>query len=172
MRYCEQCGAKVSETAKFCDSCGAKLVTIKTDDQAHIDIKKPGQKKDQPNQAGDMDELDLSALDKKAGAASKPEKGTSSSSAAQKDHDDKTSKQKSGQEPKSGKNIIDLKEILEQEEKVEMDDSIKREVLTDDEVLSKICPMCGEDMQISNKLLENTPALIKCLKCGNVTKIW
>jgi predicted RNA-binding Zn-ribbon protein involved in translation (DUF1610 family) len=69
-------------------------------------------------------------------------------------------------------NIINLNEILESEEKVELDNTIKREALADEDVFSKICPMCGEDMQINKQLLENTPVVVKCLKCGNETKVW
>ena len=78
----------------------------------------------------------------------------------------------SDQSPDNDKKIIDLKEILESDDKVEMDSKTRREVLAEDEVFYKICPMCGEELSINKKLLENTPVVVKCLKCGHDTKIW
>ncbi len=114
-----------------------------------------------------QDELDLTALDERALADQEnnlvqnklePQPATTNAEL--------------GQEIKKENNIINIHEVLESEEKVEMDSTIKREVLVDDQVFSKICPMCGEDMQINKNLLENTPVVVKCLKCGHETKIW
>jgi predicted RNA-binding Zn-ribbon protein involved in translation (DUF1610 family) len=100
-----------------------------------------------------VEEIDLTELDEKS-----------------KDNNGKSANDNKIEDKQS--NIIDIQDILESEDKVEMDSSIKREVLEDEDELSKICPMCGEDMQINKKLLESTPVMVKCLKCGNETKIW
>ncbi len=166
MRTCPRCGGKVSDIAKFCEQCGVNLDEQPTDgslqpkeEQAPEEVQENIEfsEKTTENTKSDVEELDLTALDKKVveGELSKKE--------AQESVQDK---------PKAGDNIIDLKDVLESEEKVEMDSSIKREVLADEEVFSKICPMCGEEMQINKKLLEDTPVMVKCLKCGHETKIW
>ena len=142
MKYCELCGVQVSESAKFCSQCGGKL----SDSMATAKEPQSAEGKDVQQKKEvkepEIEELDLTKLDKQA------------------------------KEPAKAENIINLQDILETDEKVELDSTIKREVLADDELFSKICPMCGEDMQINIKLLENTPVKIKCLKCGNETTIW
>lgn len=170
MPFCKQCGANVSETAKFCEKCGTKLKAGEqkptTKDQGSTAASVP--KTEKPDQAtgskgegkgegADTEELDLTALDKKVREGQTP--------------DSEAHEQKQAP-PKQPDNIINLNEILESDEKKELDSSIKREVLADDEVFSKICPMCGEEMNINKQLLGSTPVLVKCLKCGNETKIW
>lgn len=176
MRYCDQCGGKVSDTAKFCEQCGGKLSEI-TDitpsiPEVKIDVIKEETNETEPTDStqattdktedvGEVEELDLTALDKKV--------------TDQSPTDQQASNKPEPAEPKpipKQNNVINLQDVLESEEKVEADDSIKREVLADDEVFSKVCPMCGEDMQLNKQLLENAPVMIKCLKCGNETKIW
>ena len=105
MRYCSQCGALVSDQARFCEHCGVEIQN-NTAPSVKVDL--------------DVDELDLSELD----------------------------------------------------EKVKGNVKINRNIVDNDEVFSKICPMCGEDMQINKNLLENTPVVVKCIKCGHETKIW
>jgi predicted RNA-binding Zn-ribbon protein involved in translation (DUF1610 family) len=184
MPICERCGAKVSENARFCEQCGLKLneAAIKTPEPEHAcqdKIVKDNSTVEHPEQPKEIaepeiEELDLTTLDKKAKSGEVPDEQPPSTGA--------TEPQAGGtpagdhvpaEEPsKKSDNIINLGEILESEEKKELDTSIKREVLADDEVFSKICPMCGEEMQINKQLLANTPVLVKCLKCGNETKIW
>jgi len=176
MPFCEQCGAEVSNTAKFCEQCGTKLKTGEQeppqDSTKSSAVEAP--KTDKTDQAtgsesagkgedAEGEELDLTALDKKV------REGKTPNSEAQAPPQPQQAKQES---PKKADNIINLNEILESDEKKELDSSIKREVLADDEVFSKICPMCGEEMQINKQLLGSTPVLVKCLKCGNETKIW
>lgn len=184
MQYCGQCGAEVSESAKFCEQCGIRLPEIpkttsnSTLPEVKIDVVKepvPEQPTEptgeqaqdkttaEPEGEVGVEELDLTALDKKVTEQPPTEKPATT-----------TPEQKPEQQPESKKpeNIINLQDVLESEEKVEADDSIKREVLADDEVLTKVCPMCGEDLQLNKKLLENAPVLVKCLKCGNDTKVW
>ena len=165
MRYCGKCGAQVSEKALYCEMCAGKLVEtqeIKTQDSPPATNNKPAQ--DKP----EIEELDLTALDKDAAGDKNIQNDTNKNNidtpqpTAGVDQD----------KPKHGENIININEILESEDKVEIDNSIKREVLADDEELSKVCPMCGEGMQLNKKLLENVPVMVKCLKCGNETKIW
>lgn len=161
MGLCHSCGAQISETAKFCEQCGMKLK--------------------EPEPVGsETEELDLTKLDEKA-------KSDSSDAESEQNIDPSTKPGNQGnakpvpKEADNGSektpitkadNIINLNEILESEEKVELDNTIKREALADEDVFSKICPMCGEDMQINKQLLENTPVVVKCLKCGNETKVW
>lgn len=161
MRLCDSCGAQVSETAKFCEQCGMKLK--------------------EPEPVGsEAEELDLTALDEKAksdsSAAESQQNIDSSTTPANQGNAKPESKEAGNDSEKTPKakadNIINLNEILESEEKVELDNTIKREALADEDVFSKICPMCGEDLQINKQLLENTPVVIKCLKCGNETKVW
>jgi len=176
MPVCKQCGAEVSNTAKFCEQCGTKLKPgeLKPTQDKKNSTAAETPKTDKPDQAtgsegagkgedADAEELDLTALDKKVREGKTPD------SEAQAPPQTKQPKQET---PKKADNIINLNEILESEEKKELDSSIKREVLADDEVFSKICPMCGEELQINKQLLRSTPVLVKCLKCGNETKIW
>jgi predicted RNA-binding Zn-ribbon protein involved in translation (DUF1610 family) len=169
MQFCDKCGAKLSDDAKFCAQCGVKLKVEElglqtneenagaTDSETSID----NEAKSGDDTSDDIEELDLTGLDANT-VKSKEQPVTINTN-----EDDKQP-----QKQKHNDNIIDINEILESEKKVEMDDSIKREVLADDEVLSKICPMCGEEMQLNKQLLENTPVIVKCLHCGNETKIW
>ena len=164
MPFCGQCGAKTSENAKFCEQCGMRLRTGHTSNgtieknenvpDADTTMGKSGEDKNNEQPADNIEELDLTSLDEKV-TKEQPGAGKTENAKLQKND-----------------NIINLNEILESEKKVEMDDSIKREVLADDEVLSKICPMCGEEMQLNKQLMENAPVMVKCLKCGNETKIW
>ena len=159
MRFCKSCGESVSETAKFCEHCGIKLNET---EEGGASVKSP--KKLNENEKAEVDELDLTALDKKVAEGQIHGEQTNENG--------KKDEKPTGVKTKQSNNIINLNEVLESEEKVEMDNSIKREVLADDEVFSKICPMCGEEMQLNKQLLENTPVVVKCLKCGNETKIW
>jgi predicted RNA-binding Zn-ribbon protein involved in translation (DUF1610 family) len=142
MKYCEHCGAQIPESAKFCSQCGSEL------GESVVPENEPQEEAVKKNQQKkevkepEIEELDLTTLDKQV------------------------------KEPTKAENIINIQDILETDEKVEVDNTIKREVLKDDELFSKICPMCGEDMQINIKLLENKPVKVKCLKCGNETTIW
>ena len=155
MRFCEQCGGQVSDIARFCEQCGAKLRQAETPNDnitpqdSSPDTGRENQAKDSTMPEPEVEELDLTKLDDKV-------------------KDEKTTEK----QPKKADNIIDLKDILESDEKVEADESIKREALADDEVFYKVCPMCGEEMNLNKQLLENTPVMVKCLKCGNETKIW
>ncbi len=183
MRHCGRCGASVSETAKFCEECGEHLGDVGAhgavpsavpgaqDTSKDVDVTPTPIDKHAEEKDADFEELDLTNLDKKA----KGETGGGSDQ-AQKPSQAQTpgpeAKPPQDKPPEKAGNIIDIQDILESEEKVEADNSIKREVLADEEIFSKICPMCGEDMQISKQLLENTPVVVKCLKCGNETKIW
>ena len=168
MRICHQCSAQVSEVARFCEMCGKKLTEAPSPNKPAEDLEA----KDQAIQPASTDisvkpeveELDLTALDNKA----KTDPGSLPDTT---EPDPETKEQKS-ESAKGADNVIDLKEILESDEKKELDSSIKREVLADDEVFFKVCPMCGEEMNINKNLLENTPVMVKCLKCGNETKIW
>ena len=186
MRICQSCGTKVAETAKFCDQCGIKLIETQNNNTDQIsqnktEIDNSDQKSpDQTKKKGKLDlgELDLTALDKKAVEGKISEEhlqdiDDKNKEIAQKDDASEKVKKIREKIPKQSDNIINLNEVLESDEKVELDNSsIKREVLADDEVLSKICPMCGEELQLNKQLLENTPVIVKCLKCGNETKIW
>ena len=168
MRICHQCSAQVSEIARFCEMCGMKLTEVSSPDKTAED----SEAKDQATQPAtanegtepEVEELDLTALDKKAKTDPKSVPDTTGTNPEPKE-------EKPGS-AKGADNVIDLKEILESDEKKELDSSIKREVLADDEVFFKVCPMCGEELQINKNLLENTPVMVKCLKCGNETKIW
>lgn len=168
MRICHQCSAQVSEVARFCEMCGTKLADIPTPDK----IAGDSDAKDQvtpPTTANEsvepeVEELDLTALDNKAKTDLESVPDNTETDSKPKEHKPKYAK--------GSDNVIDLKEILESDEKKELDSSIKREVLADDEVFFKVCPMCGEELQINKNLLENTPVKVKCLKCGNETKIW
>ena len=161
MRYCGQCGATISETAIFCERCGVKLIDIKPKPEKDV---QHNSNTDPMEAEPEIEELDLTKLDKDAMEKHGPETKNAPTTSAKKSGEPQTAKQ--------GDNIINLNDILESEEKVEADDSIKREVLADDEIFTKICPMCGEEMEISSKLLANKPVMVKCLKCGQDTKIW
>jgi len=162
MRNCKQCGAEVSDKARFCEMCGSRL-------DLPSDLAPP----DRDGADGDVEELDLTGLDKEVTKTpSKDTKSSVPSPERPQAKPDAKPKPEQKPKPKQGGNIIDLKDVLESEEKIEADDSIKREVLADDEVLTKICPMCGEEIQLNSALIQNTPVLVKCLKCGNETKIW
>lgn len=164
MRYCEQCGGSISETAKFCEHCGFKFEEHKNDEIKQKSTTQPDQEQmDTQDDKVELEELDLTVLDENAAQGNVDTTDTGKI---------KEPEKKVGQEKKSNSNIIDLKDILEKEEKVEVDDGIKREVLADDEIFSKVCPMCGEEMEISKQLVDNAPIMVKCLKCGNETKIW
>ncbi len=191
MRNCGQCGAQVSDLAKFCDQCGSKLGTPSSTEfspttptpDVNIDITNKAVPEPsaapahEPESAAaepgdEIEELDLTALDKKISSASSAGDHQEPKTTTKNKDNPTTSESKHTVEPRQNNNIIDLKEVLESEEKVEADDSIKREVLADDEVFSKVCPMCGEELQLNKQLMENTPVMVKCLKCGNETKIW
>ena len=176
MRLCGKCGAEVSEIAKFCEQCGIKLNDLEPKDTTSSmdDSGKPQTLGDEPvspaqdseNDTG-IEELDLTKLDVSVNARDRPGETGKNDQAA-----DKNSGCTQDQNPDNDKKIIDLKEILESDDKVEMDSKTRREVLAEDEVFYKICPMCGEELSINKKLLENTPVIVKCLKCGHDTKIW
>ena len=174
MRLCNKCGATVSEVARFCEICGEKLTDI---------VEQPKTPGGTETDSNKIEELDLTALDKKAAnnliqdaqdqkKENLPREQKPDTTPTQAPSATAPNQQPQADKNSQNRNIIDLKDILESDEKVEMDNTIKREALADDEVLSKICPMCGEDMQLNKNLLENTPVMVKCLKCGNETKIW
>lgn len=156
MRFCHKCGANVTDNAIFCEQCGIKLGSPAENAPNSTDNN------DDPN---NIEEIDLTELDKKTNDAQN--KPTNSNQNDNSSHDPEKTKKQNNED-----NIINIQDILESDDKVEMDSSIKRKALADEEDFSKICPMCGEDLQINKSLLENTPVLIKCLKCGNETKIW
>jgi hypothetical protein len=157
MRTCGKCGGHISDIARFCEHCGVKLEDA---GKNFIDIDASDANSTQPMKSvkeGDIEELDLTELDKKT---------------VNKNGQKDTGKKSTSSKGRSNDSIIDLQDILEKDEKVTMDDSIKREVLADDEILTKVCPMCGEAMDINRKVMESGPILVKCLKCGNETKVW
>ena len=181
MRSCGRCGTEVSETAKFCEQCGIKLSDLEAQETQPSSVEPVNAPDvvtsvDEPEQGSEtgnsVEELDLTKLDEAAkdqtqnttvdeNIPQSPDTGGKNASLTE-----------SETKPDNDKKIIDLKEILESEEKVEMDNKIRRKVLDDDEVFYKVCPMCGEELSINKKLLENTPVMVKCLKCGHDTKIW
>jgi predicted RNA-binding Zn-ribbon protein involved in translation (DUF1610 family) len=148
--------------------CGVKLTSSPSLDKPANDLESKDQATP-PATTGEraepeVEELDLTALDDEA--------KTDPGSVQETTGTDSKPKEQKTESAKGADNVIDLKEILESDEKKELDNSIKREVLADDEEFFKVCPMCGEEMNINKNLLENTPVLVKCLKCGNETKIW
>ena len=177
MRLCGKCGAQISEKAIYCEMCGVKLFEI-PNETGKIDIVKENNIPEPGKSKPEVEELDLTELDKKMNIESpKPDEIRIDIDTTPDDENkDKDSVESVDRKIEDGvkkdNNIIDLKEVLESEEKVEMDDKIKREVLADEEEFYKVCPMCGEEITINKKLLENTPVLVKCLKCGQETKIW
>jgi predicted RNA-binding Zn-ribbon protein involved in translation (DUF1610 family) len=159
--------------------CGVKLEDI--NQSLAKELSEVVNDKALSGESKEVEELDLTQLDKEALSEPGPDKSEQNigdtPQSTQPPASEQEPKPGSTQEPKNdstskNENIIDIKDILESEEKVEMDSSIKREALADDEIFSKICPMCGEDMQLNKQLLASTPVLVKCLKCGNETKIW
>ena len=175
MRFCGKCGAQISEKAIYCEMCGVKLFEYSQQYNKKIDDKVAG-KQETPEQ--EIEELDLTNLNKDMNITTPTpdtvniDLDTTSNIENKIKNQSKKTKMNNEKVDNPEKKMIDLKEVLEAEEKTEMDDSIKREVLTDEEELTKVCPMCGEEMTINKKLLENTPVLVKCLKCGQETKIW
>jgi hypothetical protein len=177
MRFCGKCGAQISEKAIYCEMCGIKLIDI-PNETSNKDTAKENNLPEPDKSTSEIEELDLTKLDKKMNMEStKPDEiridiDTTSEDDSNKNEEGKAGEGKIEDGTKKKKNIIDLKDVLESEEKVEMDDKIRREVLADEEEFYKVCPMCGEEITINKKLLENTPVLVKCLKCGQETKIW
>jgi predicted RNA-binding Zn-ribbon protein involved in translation (DUF1610 family) len=173
MRFCGKCGAQVSEKAIYCEMCGVKLIDTSGAETSHGTPEQFGQ--DQNDE--EIEELDLTKLDANIDDKLKIDTPTPDSVDIQVDttkegSDTSKEDEKQVDQDEKDKKIINLQEVLESEEKVEADDSIKREVLADEDELSKVCPMCGEEITLSKKLLENTPVIVKCLKCGQETKIW
>jgi RNA polymerase subunit RPABC4/transcription elongation factor Spt4 len=167
MSFCHECGATVSDGAKFCEQCGTKLNPPADALQKPDEKSTTPSKETQPKQTDEnnVEEIDLTEMDKKAAAGLDNDSKTPTANS-------QSPNKNKPEQPKKADNIINLNDILESEEKVEIDNSIKREALADDEIFSKICPMCGEDMQLNKQLLASTPVMVKCLKCGNETKIW
>jgi predicted RNA-binding Zn-ribbon protein involved in translation (DUF1610 family) len=172
MRFCGKCGAQISEKAIYCEMCGVKLI-----DTSGAEIPNINQEPSiQDKSTEEIEELDLTKLDPNADEKLKIDTPTPDSVDitvdTTKEELQATDKSNEDDKDKKDKNIINIQEVLESEEKVEADDTIKREVLADEEELYKVCPMCGEEITLSKKLLENTPVMVKCLKCGQETKIW